>query len=170
MLTDNDSRILFIYLFANPAITLTGIYNLDIEICEKKVKSKRDFAEVLKELVDLKMVKWDAEEEMIFVINRFKLINNKSAKIISGAITELNRITHPFKNNFISLYKEFFGNYKPILNGFDDSGHELLNKEQVASFMKLGWQKERIKKFYMDRHFTEQKIDEVLSLYFPNMR
>ena len=168
-LPDNDNRILFIYLFANPQVTLTGIYNLDLDVCRLKVKTLRDFDIVFNETVESGIIKWDKDNEIIFIINRFKFIPNKSAKIVQGIISELNMINHPFKDEFIKIYKDFFGNYRPILKEYADETVDILTEEQIKAWQKLGWQKPRIKKFYMDRGYSEQRIDEVIRQHFPSM-
>lgn len=168
-LKDNDNRILFIYLFGNPQVTLTGIYSLDLDICKLKAKTLRNFDEVFKENVDSGMIKWDNKSDTIFIINRFKFIPNKSAKIIQGVISELNMINHQFKDDFVKIYNDYFGNYKPILKDYEDKEFNLLTTEQIKSWVTLGWQKPRIKKFYMDRNYTEQKIDEVINQHFPHL-
>ena len=169
-LPDNDNRILFIYLFANSQVTLTGIYELDLETCMLKAKTKRPFKDVLNEIVDSKMIMWDDKNDVVFIVNRFKLIPNKSPKIIQGVINELNLLKHPFKDEFINTYNTYFGNYKPLLNEYSNQEVNILTPEQIMSFSKLGWQKQRIKTFYMNEGYPEQKIDELLLRYFPNLK
>ena len=167
-----EGRLLFIYLFANEAVTLTGIYELDIDVCAVKVKLNGAFRLAISEIVESELIRWDEEQGIVFVINRFKLIPNKSPKVYQGAINELNIIKHPFRDEFIQRYKGQLGNYIVNLNDYRHSMQEvdLLNKEQIGDFMKLGWEEKRIKRFYTDRSYPEARIDEVLRDIFNRVR
>jgi hypothetical protein len=59
------------------------------------------------------------------------------------------------------------GEYKPTLLGYEQGDVDLLTTEQIKAFMKLGWQKERLRKFYIDRRYPEQRIDEILEKILP---
>jgi len=160
-------KLLFIYLFTNHEIGLTGIYELDIEDCEMKLKIGSKFDEVFSEIENLKMVRYDKVGEVVFVVNRFKLIPNKSAKVIQGAINELNLIQHRFKNDFISEYKEHLMPYLANLKNHKTKTADLLNEQQVLAFARLGWQRDRLFKFYKDRDYKHGDValvvDSVLS-------
>jgi len=138
-----------------------------------RVRLNDEFNDALNRIVACDMVKWDGATDIIFVVNRFKLIpNNLSPKVLRGAINELNLIKHPFKKDFIELYKDKFitpdCNYLSILQDYKENA-DLLNKEQARSFAKLGWHKERIKKFYIDRQYPEQRIDEIINEALPHL-
>lgn len=163
-------KLIFNYLFTNHSVTLTGIYTFDIEEARMRIPI-RDFDLYFNEVINSNMVKWDKENEIVFVVNRFKYIpNNKSPKIIEGAIKELNKLTHLFKQDFMKKYSEYFGDYKPIFKDFKDTEINLLTQDQIDSWIKLGWQKIRIKRFYMDRNYSEQKIDEIINQFYPNLK
>jgi hypothetical protein len=165
-----DARILFIYLFANDDVTLTGIYNLDVDTCIFKVKINSKFEPAFQEVVDSNLVRWDSEAEKIFVINRFKLIPNKSPKVIQGVIHELNIIKHPFKNEFIAMYSEFLKDYLANLKGYEPKNDNLLTVEQATTFAKIGWGKERLKKFYTDRDYNVENVESILVKVFDKMK
>jgi len=132
-----------------------------------RVKLGDDFNEAINRIIDSNMVKWDCDTDTIFIVNRFKHIPNKSAKVLKGVINELNLIKHPFKQEFLDLYKDDLGEYKPTLLGYEQGDVDLLTTEQIKAFMKLGWQKERLRKFYIDRRYPEQRIDEILEKILP---
>ena len=165
-----DSRLLFIYLFANDNVSLSGIYELDRDTAIAKLKLPRDLEQLMEEIVNVGLLKWDSPKDMVFVTNRFKLIPNKSPKVIQGVINELNIISHPFKEEFIKAYKDYLKDYIPNLKGYEDKDYDLLNKEQLLAFQKLGWQRERLKKFYIDREYPEKKIDEIIAQILPNLK
>lgn len=167
-----SARFMFIYLFANDSISLTGIYELDLDVCKLKIKLNGDFEKTFKEVIESGLIRWDETTDIIFIINRFKLIPNKSPKVIQGAINELNIINHPFKEEFLKIYgkMEYFKFYKPNLKDFDHSEVDLLNEEQILGLAKLGWHKQRLKKFFLDRNYSEQKIDEVINSFLPNLK
>lgn len=171
LLTTVDSQLLFIYLFTNETVNLTGIYDLDIELCKLRVKvDDARFFEALKKIVDLKMVEWDPEQEIIWVVNRFKLNPSKSPKVISGAISELNQLTHPFKERFISKYKDILG---PYLCKLDDSRmkpDDLLNEAQVISLAKVYPDKQSLKRFFVARGCKEERVEDILRRVIPGMR
>jgi len=160
------SKFLFIYLFTNEAVTLCGIYVLDIEVCQARVKLGDDFKPAMDKIIEAGMVKWDESTDTIFIVNRFKYIPNKSPKIIKGVINELNLINHPFKQEFLNIYKNDLGVYKTTLLGYNAEEDNLLTPEQIKAFVKLGWQKERIKKFYTDRNYPEERVDAILEDFF----
>lgn len=164
-----EEIILFNYLLVNPNINFTGIYEPDMDICRLKM-SFADFDKTFNNLITEEMIKWDANKEMIFVINRFKYIpNNESPKIKEATVKELKKITHPFKDDFLEKYKDIFS--KPAFNALIDNNDILLNAEQVKSFVyDVKWDKQRIKKFYMDKFYSEQKIDEIINKIFPNLK
>ena len=167
---DGNAKWLFIYLFTNHSVTLSGIYPLDIEEAKLKIPIK-DFDTSFNEVIQSGMVKWDADNEMMFVVNRFKFIPNKSGKVAKGVIDNLNTIIHPFKDEFLKLYRDDkdLKIYISQLDTYTDKDFNLLNKEQIQAFIKLGWHKDRLKKFYMDRDYPEQKIDSILSGMLPKI-
>ena len=67
-----DARFPFLYLLTNENINLSGIYELDIEIFETKMKLGSKSKKMFKDLIDSGMIKWDEEYEIIWVVNRFK--------------------------------------------------------------------------------------------------
>jgi len=156
-----SSRLLFIYLFTNDAVNLTGIYELDLETCQLRVRLDGEFQDAMNRITASSMVKWDGNNDMIFIVNRFKHIPNKSPKVLRGVVNELNLIKHPFKEEFLTLYKDDLKEYKATLLGYDEDV-DLLTSEQVKAFVKLGWHKERIGRFYTDRGYPEQRVGVIL--------
>jgi len=157
-----SSRLLFIYLFTNDAINLTGIYELDLETCQLRVRLNDEFKDAMNRVIVNNMIKWDEANDMVFVINRFKHIPNKSPKVLRGVVNELDLIKHPFREEFLSLYKNDLKEYKATLLGYKDD-MDLLTEEQIKAFMKLGWQKERIGRFYIDRGYPEQRVSTIVN-------
>lgn len=160
---------MFIYFFSNKEVTLTGIYEIDINDTRIARELDSKFRPSFNEAVDSKMIMWDEENEKIFIVNRFKLIpNNKSLKVLTGVVNELALIRHPFKQEFIRIYGNFFREYGVFLNRDD---MPLLTEAQVKSFVyDCKWNKQRIKEFYMNEKYPEQKIDEIIGRILPNLR
>lgn len=166
-LKDNDNRILFIYLFGNPQITLTGIYPLDLDVCRMKIKSLRRFEEVFDENVKSGVIEWDAKEEIVWVVNRFKLIPNKSTKVVIGTIDELNQISHPFRDRFIDRYKEELQPYFWRLKGQKVSVEEICTEDFILNAAKLYTNKKSLKQFMLNRGISEHRIDEIIPRVLP---
>jgi hypothetical protein len=171
-LSDADNQILFIYLIGNPAINLTGIYEIDFEFCPVRKKLRRPFDEVFDELVKSQMVKWDSENEIIFVVNRFKAMMKMSTspKIITGAINELNQMSHRFRQDFIEKYKPDIKNFLWQLKESKITTDEILTDEFIVNVSKIYSSKQALKNFVMNRGVSERRIDEVISRVLPNLK
>lgn len=167
---------LFLYCLINPEITLTGIYEIDMEICQLRLENKMNgkFDQAFQEIIDNNLIAWDANKSLIWVINRFKYILTiaKSPKLIAGAINELNFIIHPFKDKFIEKYKE---DLKPELwrekeHARDYSVDYFLEPDNIINFSKHYTDKVGLKKFLMSRGCAEQRIDDILPRVLPNLK
>ncbi len=170
---NSDCRILFIYLFANPAVTLSGIYIIDKEECQIKSRlTQVDFDKAFTEITTNGKynIMWDNEKEIIWVMNRFKLIPNKSPKVIAGVIDELNMMTHPFKEKFIELYKDELQPFMWRMKGVKLSREEISTEDFVMNAAKIYNSKISLKQFMMNRGVAEQKIDKILLRILPNLK
>jgi hypothetical protein len=154
-------------LFANESVTLTGIYELDLEVCKLKVNLNSNFENTFKEIIDKDLIAWDKDREMVWVINRFKLIPTKSPKVIVGAINELNHLKHDFKAQFIKMYDFILKPYLFKLEGYEIKKEDFLNDEMLISLQKIYHKKEDIKNFLTNRGVSEQRIDEIMPKVFP---
>ena len=101
-----DAKLIFIYTFTTDELTLTGIYTFNKEVCKLKTHLTKGFDVSFTEVMISGLIKYDEKEDMIWVINRFKLLPAKSAKVIVGAIDELNHIRHSFREDFLKKYLE----------------------------------------------------------------
>ena len=153
-----DTRLLFIYLFANDNVSLSGIYELDRDTAIAKLKLPRDLEQLMEEIVNIGLIKWDSPKDMVFVTNRFKLIPNKSPKVIQGVINELNIISHPFKEEFIKAYKDYLKDYIPNLKGYEDKDYDLLNKEQLLAFQKLAGRGKGLRSFTLTGNIQRRRL------------
>ena len=163
MLSSNG-RLLFLYLLTQPEINLIGIFEVDVEVCRLKSKlNKEEFDKTIKEIV--KMVRWDEGTSMVWVVNRFKLYPTKSSTVIKGAINELNQITHKFRDEFVKKYKDILHPYLAELERYEIK-ENILTEEQVMSLKKINYNRESIKKFYLNRGYQEEKIDKILQRIF----
>ena len=165
-----DGKILFLYLFANESITLTGIYELDLDICRLKVSLNDSFDKTFTEVIDNNLIEWDKDKELIWIINRFKLIPTKSPKVIAGAVKELENINHQFKNKFIEKYKSYIKNELYRLKEYEQKPNEFLEPEQINNLVKFYTSKNSLKKFLINRGCTEAKIDDVIKTILPNLK
>ena len=170
-----DEQAIFIYLFANEQATNCGIYELDFDLM-RRVKTTKPLEEVLNNIVLSGLVKWDNETETIFVIGKFKNIHTRSSKVIFGVIEELNKIKHPFKQEFLKIYKNEMSPYLFRLSDYKISNEEMLAEIPMQSLCKLyDCNKKRIKEFLMNRNIDELKIDRILeemqhSKLIPNLK
>ena len=168
-LTSSDSKILFIYLFSNKNITLTGIYEFDMEECKMKTRLKTKFDESFEELISKDMIKFDAKEELVWIINRFKHISTKSPKVIAGAIEELNRLEHDFKKLFIRKYSDILKPFMFRVTGHEVPREELLTEEFLLNANKLYHSKQSLKNFLMTKGIAEQKLDSLIARVLPGL-
>ena len=162
-----DAKLLFFYLFANESVTLTGIYELDLDVCKLKVNLNSKFGDAFNEIAEKKFIAWDESEEVVWVVNRFKLIPTKSPKVIVGVINELNQLKHPFKEEFLKKYDSILKPFFFKLDGFEVKKADFLSDDMLINLHKIYHKKEDIKNFLLNRGVTEQKIDEILPKVFP---
>ncbi len=155
-----DAKLLFIYLFTNERVTLTGIYEPDLDIARIHCAVK-DFDKVFQEVIDSTNIKWDNENEVIWIVNRFKYIPTRSPKVLVGVAEELNKINHPFVKLFIEKYKEVLAGYIFRIKGHEEDS-DLLSDENVKNLGKIYPNKAGVKKFLERRGIGVEKIDEVI--------
>lgn len=157
-----DEQAIFIYLFTNEQATNCGIYELDFDLM-KRVKTTIKIEDAFKNVVDSGLVRWDSETEMVFVIGKFKNIHTRSSKVIFGVIEELNKIKHPFKQEFLKIYKDEMSPYLFRLADYKISNEEMLGEVPLQSLYKLyDGNKKRIKEFLLNRNIAEIRIDQIL--------
>lgn len=168
----NDSRLLFLYLISNESITLTGIYTLDIDVCKLRVKLNNNFDEIFQNVISSKMVEWDAAAETIFIVNRFKLIPTNSAKVLMGAIKELNMTTHPFREDFITKYKEQVEPFLCMVKGYSNkySVEHFYKEDTIKNLARVYSNRLPLKRFLMNRGGQERRIDEIINRILPNLK
>jgi len=174
-----DGKLLFFYLIANEAITLTGIYELDLEICRIKVNLNNNFDNAFKEIKERKMIEWDTENEIIWVVNRFKLMpNNNSPQVIRGTLKELNLMKHPFKDKFIEKYKNM-NLFKSGLNTYNKALEEkivpkevILTEEFILDSLKFYTTKFKLKEFLwrLNPALAEADMDNMINKVNPNLK
>lgn len=164
-----QARLLFIFLFSNESVTLTGIYEVDIEVMEIRLKLTKTFVDVFDEVINSGMIKFDEEKNIVWVVNRFKFIPNLNIKTITGAIHELNKIKHKFKDEFIVMYENILKPYKAALNGFDVDTERMLDYESVQNWSKLYKTTKDLRGFLVRRTNNPQRVDEVLKQYGRNV-
>ena len=168
-----DGKLLFIYLFTNRDITLTGIYTLDAIVCKLKMGlNDEEFNDTIQEVTQNGMVEYDINTDMIWVVNRFKLMSNHSPKVIAGAMRELSLTKHTFKEKFIARYRDLLKTeiwrlpeYKEDLNS-----DYYLQPAQLYDFNKYYKTKNELKNFLMKRGVAEREIDDVLPKILPNLK
>ena len=198
------AQVLFIHYVTHPHITLTGIYELnmdnirpkyelkiatecnrlyqelvpilkpvlDEETMEKVISTilnypKVRFEEVFNEVINKKMVMYDSEKELIFVIRRFRYLSSqRSPQVIKGVIKELNRQRHPFNNEFLKEYAEEFKHYQIFLNGIQLDEKELRNPQQLKVIKNVEITEERVVNFLTYKDYEPELIKETVDKMF----
>lgn len=105
-------RYLFIYLFTNAYVPLSGIYELDEEVAKAETGLNSHFDELLKENVRKCNIKYDRKSGLIWVINKFKR-SSKSEKVLKHVAKQLINLDHPFRQDFVKKYGEYVAAYLP---------------------------------------------------------
>ena len=171
-----EQTVLFIYLFANEAITLCGIYELDIELCEHRLQNKLHgkFREAFQVLIDAEFIAFDNARHIIWVINRFKILRkmSESEKIVAGVMKELRFMTHPFKERFIERYADLLRHQiwrLPEQENKLDPDY-FLDPTQLRELNKFYKSRHSLKSFLLHRHCSEEKIDDTLAKVLPNLK
>lgn len=164
-----ESQLLFLYLLANNNINLVGIYDLNPELVNFELKKcTRGFNINVLELISNKMVKWDPENNKIWIINRFKLLANRNPKVIIGALNSLEALDHPFRKEFIEKYKDAL---KPYLYKIEHQApSSFLDENQLQYLVKIYHTKVMLKRFLIDRGVSEAQIENALAKYLPNLK
>lgn len=171
-----EQTVLFTYLFANEALTLCGIYELDIELCEHRLKNKLNgkFAEAFQALINAELIAFDSTKHIIWIINRFKILRrmSESEKIVAGVVKELRFINHPFKDMFIEKYADLLRHQIWRLPEQEEKLEPdyFLDPTQLRELNKFYKTRSSLKSFLLHRHCNEQKIDDILAKVLPNLR
>jgi len=165
-----NGKLIFLYLITNENLSLSGIYELDYEECQIKMKLNNNFDDSFQELINSKMIEWDNENEIIWIINRFKFITSKSAKVIVGAIEELNQINHKFKDLFIKKYDNIISPFFFKLDGHKIKEDDVKNDEFIINASKIYNTRSSLKRFFENKGIEIKKIDEIITRVLPNLR
>ena len=170
LLSNAEAQLLFLHIISNDGISLTGIFQLDLDICKASVKRVVNFDLAFNEVVKSNMVEWDSECGLIWIKNRFKLIPTKSAKVILGAIGELNMLEHPFKDKFVKKYHDEINPFRWAMKGVNMTQDEMLAESNLLNIAKIYNSKKSVKGFLMNRGVKEERIDEVLNRTLLNLK
>lgn len=73
-----DTKLLFIYLGWHPSISITGIYEVDLEVAKLQLKLERDIFECIEELIESGFILFDYDYSHVFVRNHFKYLPKSS--------------------------------------------------------------------------------------------
>ena len=173
-----EGKLLFIYLFGNDAISLSGIYELDMDLARFQIGvNGASFDNALKAVTQASNVQYDPEKSLVWIVNYFKY-QSKSPKVIIGVIAELNMLPdHKFKQLFVEKYGYHLIPYRYRMDTVSISylkkeqkeqkeqkeGNEYLSKENIENLKKLFSNEKTIKNHLLSLGFNEHQIDEVLS-------
>lgn len=159
-----NAKLLFLCLVATNG--LTGIHDVDPDITNLLLGG--GFEEGIKELVEAKMVKWDPENNKVWVINKFKCSVSKNSNIIAGALNEISDLDHPFKHEFAEKYKIILrhGRYKIE----EQAPSSFLEGDQLQYLAKLYRTKLSLKRFLMDKDVPEAQIERAFEKFLPNLK
>ena len=191
------AQVLFVHFISHPHITLTGIYELNMDDFKPKYElklleeyrhlfkailqmeitpelgnniieySKARFNQVFAEIIEKKMIKYDPEKELIFVIRRFKYLSSQtSPSVIKGVLKELNRIKHPFCEEFLKEYIEQFKHYRVFINGIQLDEEELSSPEQLKIIKKVESTPERVVNFLTYKNYEPAFIGKTVDRMF----
>lgn len=180
-LPSSDCRLMFMYLFSNSKVNLSGIYQLDLDVMRIETRINdlqfQEAFDYLTSSTSVANIDWDKNTETIWVMNRFKLIPNKSPKIVVGVLDELNIIKHQFKTAFIKRYHDDIKDYLWRLNGFKKSQDTdipnsslSLTDEFIINASRIYSGKTSLKKFFINRGFTEYEIETAITRLLPNIK
>jgi DnaD/phage-associated family protein len=79
----SDEKLLFIYLFTNARASVSGLYELPLAVISFETRLAVDVIEnSLKRFVTEEKIRYDFNEEVIFVINMFKYQGSSSPKLL----------------------------------------------------------------------------------------
>lgn len=166
---NDKQKLLFIYIFSNPDVTLSGIYSFDEQMAQINL-SIADFDKEFKELL-IKCkdtLLYDNKEGVIWIVNRFKKMPNKTSdKVLKGVMRELGLFEHRFKEDFIQKYYEFIKNHLHLIqrgykNKEDDSTFDWTAPEKINQLTKIYSQPDDLKRFLENRNVPATKIEDVL--------
>jgi len=170
-LKNSDSRILFIYLFTNKNITLTGIYEIDVEECILKSRlDNKEFKSAFDDIIANGLIKFDARDGLIWIVNRFKLILPKSAKVIVGAIEELNRLDHHFKKEFIEKYNDILHPFIFRLGNYKLTENQVYGEEFILNAAKIYNSRDSLRRFVINKGFDAERLDSIIDKVLPNLK
>jgi len=178
---------LFLLLLTHPELTLTGIFELDIEDLEeryiKKISlittkiltkyetdkmpieniSSEIFREEFQTLINFEMVRFDIEKNYIFVINRFKYLTvHLSAKIIKGVIDQLNIYSHPFIDMFKEKYKTELEPFKLFIRGAKILEDDLYDEIKIMNVKKVLGNYNRAKDYLISKGANPMKVARII--------
>ena len=163
-----EAKLLFLFLIGNGGIGLTGIYDLDPDVTNLVLGLSKSFEAGMQELVSVGMVKWDAENNIVWVVNRFKLLVAKNSKVIVGALNEITNMDHPFKSEFIAKYKEILSPF--LYKVQEQAPSSLIEESQLHYLVKIYSSKHSLKRFLMDRGVTEVQVDRAIEKHLPALK
>lgn len=111
-----DGKLIFIYLFSNSHRNEAAIYR----ITPKTISNETDLPidRVEKALTELqpRVIKYDWDNNVVWVINAVKY-QKLSPNEVKAIKKNLEEISHPFVEEFLSYYQERFEKYQSILEG-----------------------------------------------------
>jgi hypothetical protein len=106
-----DARLLFLWSWTNPRAAICGLYHASERMLRRAI-SDQPLAEVertwaaLEELAAKPLLKYDAEAEVVFVVNRAKYAN-RSPKVAQRMQTEVEACpSSPLVGEFVNRYGE----------------------------------------------------------------
>ena len=169
---DGNYLKIYMYLVFNPHITLTGIYDVDLDECQHKTRTGDAFESVFKSIVSGDYnIEFDSACDKVFIVNRFKYLPSHSPKVVAGAIAELNHLSHPFKQAFIKKYHAMLEPFMFKLDGFKPNPHDNFNAEEfVINASKLYNSRTSLTRFLANRNMPAETIESIISKVLPNIK
>lgn len=109
---DSSGKFIFIYLFSNTHRNEAALYR----ITPKTISNETDVPvdDVISALSDLtsnKLIKWDQDNNTVWVINAIKYQKLSPNEVI-GIKKNLATIDHPFVSELLNYYKDIFSKYE----------------------------------------------------------
>ena len=118
---DSNGKLIFIYLFSNTHRNEAALYRITPKTISQETEVPIDnVVSTLSDLVNNKLIKWDQENNTVWIINAIKY-QKLSPNEVTGIKKNLATIDHPFVNELLNYYKDIFSKYEATTKVLDSN-------------------------------------------------
>lgn len=153
----SDAKLIFLYLLAHDNSSISGIFEVAPDLIDMMISTERGFLGHAQEIETQGMIRWDPDNNLVWIVNKWKYNHSKSPSVAQHVIKELSRIDHRFKNEFFERYKSEFNNTTP--NVSDVLSEAMLNEDHIRKLMKINYKISGIKNYFVTKGFDYNKVD-----------